>query len=50
MKSSVHASMVTPTHRDLIFDIDMDDYDEIRNSEQGKKISDKSWPFLKGEF
>merc|ERR1740121_552612 len=46
-----HATVVggayKPLERELVLDIDMDDYDEIRNCCSGSKLCQKCWTFMK---
>lgn len=47
-KSIVQSSKLTPDGRELIFDIDMDDYDEVRNCGcSGPQICPICWNFMK---
>lgn len=46
-KDSVRPEAFYPTERDIVFDVDMDEYDDIRTCCQGAKVCEKCWMFIK---
>jgi DNA primase small subunit len=45
-KKSVSSGAFVPLERDLVFDIDMDDYDEIRTCCKAAAVCEKCWSFI----
>lgn len=45
-KGDTSASGFKPVERELVFDIDLTDYDDVRNSSKGTDMSRKCWVLM----
>jgi len=45
-KSSIKGTSFVPVARELVFDIDLTDYDDVRTSAQGAAISERCWKLM----
>jgi len=44
--NAIKASEFQPVERELVFDIDLSDYDDVRTSGSGASISERCWQFM----